>query len=89
MKATMRHGTGIHYYLNWDFYDGEWQQDKRVGRGRIFHKDGSKLIGGFTDDRLEGSVEFEDAWGNFIQTDDEVVQPKKQPKKAQSRIDVV
>lgn len=93
MKATMRHGTGIHYYLNGDFYDGEWQQDKRVGRGRLFHKDGSKLVGGFTDDRLEGAIEFEDVWGNFIQTDDEDsrVQPAKQQmsKKGQSKMDVV
>lgn len=69
-RNNMRNATGIHYYLNGDFYDGEWQRDRRVGRGRLFHKDGSKLVGVFADDKLEGKVDFEDAYGNLAMAED-------------------
>lgn len=29
----MRHGRGIMTYQNQDSYEGEWQQDKRIGYG--------------------------------------------------------
>lgn len=62
----MRNSTGIHYYHNGDFYDGEWLNDRRIGRGRIFLKDGSKLSGMFIEDKADGYVEFEDSFGNMF-----------------------
>ena len=44
-KNNMRNTTGIHYYTNGDFYDGEWLLDRRVGRGRIFLVEGGKING--------------------------------------------
>jgi hypothetical protein len=40
-----------------------------VGRGRLFQNDGSKLNGTFVDDKLEGSVEYEDAFGNIVKSE--------------------
>lgn len=76
----MRHSTGIHYYLNGDQYDGEWEQDKRTSKGRIFLADGGKMTGVFVSDKLEGYLEFEDKAGNFFQCEKEdknVKQTKK------------
>ena len=80
-KNSMRNAAGVHYYLNGDFYDGEWQMDRRVGRGKLFHKDGSKLIGVFADDKLEGKVDFEDAYGNLATAEDPTKVPKVKSRK--------
>ena len=66
---------GIHYYKNGDFYDGEWLNDKRIGRGRIFLADGSKLNGMFIEDKADGYVEFEDKNGNMFQSENEEAKP--------------
>lgn len=66
MRNGQRNATGIHYYSNGDFYDGEWQNDKRSGKGRIVGADGSKLNGHFFDDKADGNVEFEDGKGNIF-----------------------
>lgn len=50
----MRNATGVHYYLNGDHYDGEWHNDRRVGRGRIFMKNGIKLMATFAEDKADG-----------------------------------
>jgi len=50
----MRNLTGVHYYANGDLYDGEWVNDRRVGRGRIFNKDGIKISCTFVEDKAEG-----------------------------------
>lgn len=50
----MRNSAGVHYYLNGDFYDGEWQHGRRAGRGRIFTKGGLKISGNFVEDKAEG-----------------------------------
>lgn len=67
----MRNSTGIHYYKNGDFYEGEWVNDKRVGRGRIFKSDGSKMSGMFAEDRADGYVELEDKNGNLFKSENE------------------
>lgn len=36
-----RNGRGIHYYKNGDIYDGEWSNDKRIGKGKIIFADDS------------------------------------------------
>jgi hypothetical protein len=50
----MRNSAGVHYYSNGDYYDGEWVNDRRVGRGRIFSKDGIKMSANFVEDKAEG-----------------------------------
>ena len=50
----MRNSTGIHHYTNGDHYEGEWKNDRRIGRGRIFVKDGSRMTGMFHEDKAEG-----------------------------------
>lgn len=49
-KQSSRNLAGIHYYINGDYYDGEWVNDRRVGRGRIFSKNGIKLSAIFVED---------------------------------------
>ena len=82
----MRNATGIHYYQNGDFYDGEWINDRRTGRGRIFFKGGLKLAGIFSDDKAEGTAEFEDQYGNVFQTESEELakSPDKKPRSKKS-----
>jgi hypothetical protein len=33
------------FYFNGDIYEGEWLNDKRVGKGKISFSDDSQLIG--------------------------------------------
>ena len=96
MKSNMRNSTGIHYYLNGDHYDGEWTNDRRVGRGRIFlaNKNGKPVMGGkingrFQEDCADGSVEFEDEFGNMIQTENEEAKSSAPNKKVQKSSAVV
>ena len=35
-KNNMRNQTGEHHYESGDIYNGDWQNDKRIGQGRIF-----------------------------------------------------
>lgn len=53
-KNGMRNLTGVHFYANGDLYDGEWVNDRRVGRGRILNKDGIKISCTFVEDKAEG-----------------------------------
>jgi hypothetical protein len=73
----MRNTTGIHYYNDGDYYDGEWINDRRVGRGKIYLAHGGKINGQFQSDQAECRVEFEDKNGNMISTDQE--ESKKGP----------
>ncbi len=84
----MRNATGVHYYLNGDYYDGEWHNDRRVGRGRIFSKDGIKMTATFAEDQADGNIELEDTYGNVFQSDNAADPAKllalkeRQPKKS-------
>jgi hypothetical protein len=35
------------YYKNGDRYEGEWKNDKRVGRGKLYFEDGAYFEGTF------------------------------------------
>ena len=70
-RSNYRNGVGVHYYKNGDLYDGEWLNDRRIGRGRILLSDGSKINGMFIEDKADGYVEFEDRKGNMFQSENE------------------
>ena len=60
----IRQGEGIHYYINGDIYDGEFVQNKRVGKSRLRLHDGSEFIGQFIDNEIDGHGIYTDAQGN-------------------------
>tara|TARA_R110000868_G_C10484552_1_gene729609 strand:+ start:214 stop:573 length:360 start_codon:yes stop_codon:yes gene_type:complete len=53
----MKNETGV-YYSNGDKYLGEATIDVRNGKGEYTFQDGSRLVGNFVDDKLEGFAEF-------------------------------
>jgi hypothetical protein len=59
---NVRSGTGVHYYLNGDIYEGPWDNDRRGGknRGRIKFKNGCSIDARFIGDKADGDVEFID-----------------------------
>lgn len=68
MKEGKRNTKGCHYYLNGDFYEGEWLNDKRIGKGKLMFQDGSHLISQFIDDQADGHGIYEDKYGNSFQS---------------------
>lgn len=57
------------HYANGDTFEGEWANDKRTGkRGKLIVSNGTKLIGQFVKDQVEGLVEYEDVEGNHFKT---------------------
>ncbi len=45
-----RDGSGKHYYLNGDLYEGQWHNDKRNGKGKLSFGDRGSFTGTFKDD---------------------------------------
>ena len=69
MKEGSRELTGTMHYANGDTFEGEWANDKRTGkRGKLIVANGTKLIGQFVKDQVDGPVEYEDAEGNHFKT---------------------
>lgn len=64
MKNNMRNSNGEHHYLNGDIYNGDWQNDKRVGFNKITQNDGTKIQCMFIEDKADGNVDMEDKDGN-------------------------
>ena len=65
----VRHGNGIQLYHNTksapdDFsrYEGEWELDKKHGRGKCVFADNSYYTGEFKNDWIEGSGSY--IWSN-------------------------
>lgn len=42
-------------YPNGDIYDGQWNNDVRVGRAKMLFKDGSQYLGTFVNDAIDMS----------------------------------
>ena len=59
-----KHGRGVYYYINGDFYEGDWVNDKRKGKGKLLMDDGSEFTGDFNHDTVDGAGEFIDARKN-------------------------
>jgi hypothetical protein len=69
---AVRHGKGVHYYSNGDVYDGEFLENKRVGKSRLRFADGAEYFGQFMDDEVEGVGIYTDPEGNrFMNIEDE------------------
>jgi len=65
-----RHGQGVCYYQNGEFYEGEWSADKRVHkRGKMKFLNGIKYTGGFIGDQADGTCMIEDAANNLFQVE--------------------
>lgn len=60
----VRNGNGFHYYANGDIYDGEFVNNKRVGKSRLRLHDGSEYIGQFIDNEIDGHGIYTDKFGN-------------------------
>jgi hypothetical protein len=66
-------------------YDGEFVDDKRVGKSLVKFEDGSEYLGRFVSDEMEGSGIYTDKIGNkfmTFQSDDD----KKYRKDSKVRI---
>ena len=63
-KYGFKHGEGSlalyksHSHLPYIFYDGEWKYDQKNGKGEEEYADGSKHIGNFINDKIEGDGTF-------------------------------
>lgn len=54
-----RSGKGTYYYVNGDFYEGEWQNHQRHGQGSYTYQDtGSKYVGIWKEGKREGHGEL-------------------------------
>ncbi|XP_062513601.1 MORN repeat-containing protein 1-like isoform X2 [Corticium candelabrum] len=54
-KNNKRHGYGIYVFPNSFFrYEGQWQDGKLHGQGKLIMKDGSYYQGSFRNDEIEG-----------------------------------
>lgn len=70
MKNNMRNGTGEHHYLNGDQFNGEFQNDKRIGaNSTIKQLDGTTIRCTFIEDKADGNVTFDDNDGNNFVSD--------------------
>ena len=71
-KDEIKDGRGI--YLNTrkgELYEGEWLDNKKIGRGRLLTKDGQQYIGEFKNDKKHGhgkQIEANSDWyeGDFV-----------------------
>lgn len=52
--ATLVQGSGIFYYKNGDKYEGQWDEDKRHGRGRMVYASGDMYDGMWSAGLREG-----------------------------------
>jgi len=54
----MRSGRGKYYYVNGDFYDGEWLNHVRHGTGKyIYASSGLQYFGSWKDGKRDGEGE--------------------------------
>jgi hypothetical protein len=47
-------GYGTNFYMDEEYYEGEWYGDKRSGWGRMYYKDGTIYEGEWFDDKRNG-----------------------------------
>lgn len=47
-------GYGIQFYIEEEYYEGEWYVDKRSGWGRMYYRDGIIYEGEWYDDQRNG-----------------------------------
>ena len=64
----IRHGKGTQYYANGDVYNGQFVENKRVGKAQLRSKDVSQYIGQFINDEADGHGLYTDTKGNRYQT---------------------
>lgn len=72
-------GEGIAYFVNGDYYEGEFKNGSFNGQGSFIGSEGDKYKGSFVNDEFNGYGEYTDSdgseyKGNFI--DGELVSPK-------------
>jgi hypothetical protein len=48
--------NGNFYFMNGDRYEGEWQNDKRNGKGKLFFANGGNFEGIFKDDEIYDGI---------------------------------
>ena len=46
MEGGVREGEGVLLYPGGNVYEGQWQNDKREGKGRFSHLSGAVQVGG-------------------------------------------
>ena len=54
-KTDEKHGYGIYYYPNGDFYEGQWRKGIKEGLGCYFFKEtGAKYLGMWKNGKMNG-----------------------------------
>ncbi len=74
LLTKKRHGRGKMIYANGEIYEGEWKDDKRCGKGELYHQSlyskSYSYTGEWVDDKLNGQGTFTDGYitykGEFI-----------------------
>jgi hypothetical protein len=57
-RNNKRDGFGVCYYTNGDKYSGYWEDDMKSGLGRLTLKNGKIFCGEFSDNSIDGFVEY-------------------------------
>lgn len=59
--ANRRHGKGRHFYTNGDVWEGDWEYDKKTGKGVYWRGEAKITVDGinssWVDDKLTGKIE--------------------------------
>lgn len=64
IRGGAKNGQGILYYAEGGNYNGQFLENKRVGKGRMCFPDESQYIGQFMNDDADGNGIFTDSKGN-------------------------
>jgi len=57
--GTKRHGSGKFTWKNGDVYDGKFEEDKRLGRGKMtFKETGDVYEGEWREDKMNGDGKY-------------------------------